>query len=262
MKFPLTIFLACTALCASRAQTIEAHEVGTGSGRVTHWETSWGSYNRDYHQAKKIRITLRDVTRRLQNAEVCIYFVGRKQPRRDLFIYNYAFLKADLHGEMEASDEIAAPPLFLNKQHYAALKEDYSSGSEMEGWIVIGRVGSRVFGEASSNRNLLEASRNGSLDKLIAEARIHEKKPVENATPQKNGAKVATPPPPSTPEASAAPAAQFVTLTAPIEVAIQYGKTLLPRGTRLKLISRDGAKINVTYLDQSVVIPISATDLK
>jgi hypothetical protein len=26
-----------------RAQSIEAHEVGTGTGQVSHWETSWGA---------------------------------------------------------------------------------------------------------------------------------------------------------------------------------------------------------------------------
>ena len=59
---------------------------------------------------------------------------------------------------------------------------------------------------------------------------------------------------------SSAAVAQFVTVTAPTEVVIQYGKTVLPIGTRLQLISHDGAKLSVIYMNETVVIPISATD--
>ena len=133
----------------------------------------------------------------------------------------------------------------------------------MEGWIAIGRDDSRVFGMAASNQSLLRAAQDGSLDQLIAKAGIHGKKPaLPSASPI---AKTASPAnlltssrPPSTPS----PVEQFITVTAPFEVVIQYGKTMIPTGARLKLISREGAKVTAVYMNETVVIPISATDLQ
>jgi endonuclease/exonuclease/phosphatase family metal-dependent hydrolase len=58
------------------------------------------------------------------------------------------------------------------------------------------------------------------------------------------------------------PAPQFVTLTQPVKIKIPYGETVLPRGLKLAILSRDAQSVTVNYLDQSQVIPISATDLR
>jgi hypothetical protein len=46
------------------------------------------------------------------------------------------------------------------------------------------------------------------------------------------------------------------------DVFIRYGKTTLPRGTRLKIVSRNGNAVTVVYLDQTVSVPITSTDLQ
>jgi len=51
------------------------------------------------------------------------------------------------------------------------------------------------------------------------------------------------------------------TLTAATEVSIRYGKTTLPRGTKLKIMGRHGDIISATYLDQTVSVPVSSTDV-
>ena len=107
-----------------RAQSIEAHEVGTGTGQVSRWETSWGSYSRDFHETKKIRIFVRDVSRSLKNVEVHIYFT----------------VQVPLNGQVEVSEEIAAPPLFSNELNLAAANRHYSSGAHMEGWMRLGAM--------------------------------------------------------------------------------------------------------------------------
>jgi hypothetical protein len=79
------------------------------------------------------------------------------------------------------------------------------------------------------------------------------------------GAYAQTPPissNPVAPAATAASAPQFVTLTQPVRIKIPYGETVLPRGLKLKVISRDAQTVTVSYLDQPQVIPISSTDLK
>jgi endonuclease/exonuclease/phosphatase family metal-dependent hydrolase len=61
------------------------------------------------------------------------------------------------------------------------------------------------------------------------------------------------------PAPSAAP--QFLTLTQPVRIKIPYGETILPRGLKLTVLSRNGETVTVKYLDETPTIPVSATDL-
>jgi len=70
----------------------------------------------------------------------------------------------------------------------------------------------------------------------------------------------ASPMPAIQPAPSAAP--QFVTLTQPVRIKIPYGETILPRGLKLPVLSRNGQSVTVKYLDETPTIPISATDLQ
>lgn len=77
-----------------------------------------------------------------------------------------------------------------------------------------------------------------------------------------------TPPPPAVPSATAsavlpiAPVPQFVTLTEPVKIKIPYGETVIPRGSKLPVVKRDGATVTVQYLGQTQIIPIASTDLQ
>jgi hypothetical protein len=179
----VALAIACLLIAArSHAQTLEVHESGTGMGTVDHWRSYSGSYNRDYHQTKKIRIIVRDMSRRSLDAEVRVYFIGHKQPQWELYIYNHAILPVHFGGNMEVSDEIDAPALFLNEKHYWD-GDHYAHGAAMEGWIVEGRVGSRVFGTAASNQNLLAIAKSDALRKMIAAAGIREPQPKSDGSP-------------------------------------------------------------------------------
>lgn len=59
-----------------------------------------------------------------------------------------------------------------------------------------------------------------------------------------------------------AAAAEVATLIEPVKIQIPYGETILPRGLKLPVISRDAKTVTVKYLDGSHAIPTSATDLK
>jgi endonuclease/exonuclease/phosphatase family metal-dependent hydrolase len=77
------------------------------------------------------------------------------------------------------------------------------------------------------------------------------------------GAYAQTTPAPAAAPSSPAPAAtpQFVILTQPVRIKIPYGETVLPRGLKLPILSRNGQTVTVKYLDETPTIPISATDL-
>jgi endonuclease/exonuclease/phosphatase family metal-dependent hydrolase len=63
----------------------------------------------------------------------------------------------------------------------------------------------------------------------------------------------ATTPPPA--------AQQFVTLTQPVRIKIPYGETTLPRGLKLLVVSRNGQTVTVKYLEETLTIPVSSTNL-
>lgn len=58
------------------------------------------------------------------------------------------------------------------------------------------------------------------------------------------------------------PAPQFASLTEPIKIKIPYGETVLPRGTRLPVVTRNGSTVTVQYLGQTQIIPLASTDLR
>lgn len=76
-------------------------------------------------------------------------------------------------------------------------------------------------------------------------------------------------PAPSPQAAPAAPAIQstaapqqFVTILRSVKIKVPYGETVLQRGTRLPIVSRDATTVVVRYLNSNYPIPIASTDLR
>jgi hypothetical protein len=75
---------------------------------------------------------------------------------------------------------------------------------------------------------------------------------VSSPSPKPNSASSAPPAPPE----------RFVTITAPVKIKILYGETMIPAGTRLRVVSHDAQTVTVSYLDGTYAIPISSTDFR
>lgn len=58
------------------------------------------------------------------------------------------------------------------------------------------------------------------------------------------------------------PQPQLVTITRPVKIKILYGETMIPAGTRLRVVSHDAQTVTVSYLDGTYSIPISSTDFR
>lgn len=70
-------------------------------------------------------------------------------------------------------------------------------------------------------------------------------------------------PSPTTREIPGAETAQrYVTILRAVKIKIPYGETVLQRGTRLPVVSRDATTVTVRYLDGVYAIPIASTDLR
>ena len=64
----------------------------------------------------------------------------------------------------------------------------------------------------------------------------------------------------SSPVPSATPEKQFVTVVQPVSIRIPYGQTILPPGTKLRVVSHDTQTVTIEYMGGTYAIPIGSTD--
>jgi hypothetical protein len=95
-----------------------------------------------------------------------------------------------------------------------------------------------------------------SLGGSVAESRSQVQTPAATTPAPAPAVATTTAPAPAQPSTP-----QYVTLTQPVKIKIPYGETVLPRGLKLAVLSRDAQTVTVNYLERPQVIPISATDL-
>jgi hypothetical protein len=271
MKIIACIFLSTISLSSLQASTLslEAHEIGTGDARISLWETDYGSYDRDLSRSKKILVTLHNLSRKPAPFAVTVYFIAKPTiapgaqgyDPRALFIYDRSEHAGEFHNELELAGTFASRVLTANVQHYQALGVEAAAGSDMIGWIVVGWSDGQRFGVAASSQELLQIAKSSALESMVT---AYERKhpsilKAKNAERSRSNPQVptgapvvaASPPPPQ-------PAAEFITLIRAVEVPIAYGKTSLPAGTRLRVVSRTGTSINAVYFGETVAIPRDA----
>ena len=85
--------------------------------------------------------------------------------------------------------------------------------------------------------------------------------PVASLSPSPESMAIPSPTPQPTALAPTATPQQFVTVIQSVKIKISYGETVLPRGTKLPVVSRDAQTVKVQYMGGSYVVPISSTDL-
>lgn len=159
----------------ARSLSLDAHEIGTADGYQSYWETDWGSYDREYARGKRILVTIHDISRKVPKCQIDVYFIARPlfQPYTH-FIYDHRRLFPQLRGRLEVKGPVAARDLHARMLNLALLGRQYGRGADMDGWIVIGRVGDRVFGTHASSRTLLDLARNDSRqDETLADLIQH-----------------------------------------------------------------------------------------
>src|SRR5436190_15328626 len=57
-------------------------------------------------------------------------------------------------------------------------------------------------------------------------------------------------------------AGQTATLLKPVKIKIPYGETVLPAGTKVEVVSRDGNVVRVSYMDSIHSLPIDALKIE
>jgi hypothetical protein len=164
-----------------RSLSIDAHESGTVSTFDILWQTDWGSFDRDNYQAKKLLVSVHDLSRKIPKVDVEIFFIARNLGNGKWLIYKRADIPVEMKGLIEVKGYVQSPLIKLNEQNYAALGQRYASGLQMVGWIVRGKFNGQVFQVRASDQTLLEIAQGNprqpiSLDSLIAESEKETRK--------------------------------------------------------------------------------------
>ena len=271
---------------------VSAKEIGSARNIVTHWQTSWGSFDRDYLATRDIEIEIHNLSQLPARIAIDFYFVGR--PQR-LPTPHKLFPKHSYIVNVAASDQerfsLRSDVLHSREIYYAALGENYTSGYEIEGWILFARLPGQPqpFDKVSSNKAMLEhldwfpealrKFENATNTRPNYAAEI-EPEPALGPEAEPNEIEPSTPvivvqPTPETietaapviPQSSAltqtsAPPAIFITITKPTKIAIGRRDERIPPGTKVQLVARASDTVQVRYKGESTLIKISSTDLK
>lgn len=139
-----------------KSLSLAAHESGTASTFDILWQTDGGSYDRDNHQAKKLLITVHDMSRSVTKVDVEIFFIARDLSTGDWLIYKRIEIPLAMKGLIEITGYVQSPVIRLNEQNYAELGLRRASGLKMIGWIVRGKFNGQVFQTRASDQTLLE----------------------------------------------------------------------------------------------------------
>ena len=271
---------------------VSAKEIGSARNIVTRWQTSWGSFDRAYLATRDIEIEIHNLSQLPARIAIDFYFVGR--PQR-LPTPHKLFSKHSYIVNVAASDQerfsLRSDVLHSREIYYAALGENYTSGYEIEGWILFARLPGQLqpFDKVSSNKAMLEhldwfpeALRNfeNATNAHPNYASEIEPEPAPGPEAEPNEIEPSTPvivvqPTPETietaapviPQSSALtqtspPPAIFITVTKPTKIAIGRRDEIIPAGTKVQLVARASDTVQVRYKGESTFVKISSTDLK
>ncbi len=128
-----------------------------------------------------------------------------------------------------------------------------------------------VTGKAFYDAGHASGGNRRSYDAELAVWEIHPVMEISEAVAMGSIPTVSTPlqtplpapdPMPTTTPVATAPMEEFVTITQPVPIRIHYGRTILPPGLKLPVVSRDAVTVHVHYMGETCVIPIGSTDLR
>ena len=272
---------------------VSAKEIGSARNIVTRWQTSWGSFDRDYLATRDIEIEIHNLSQLPARIAIDFYFVGRPQrlPTPHKLFSKHSFI-VNVAASYQERFSLRSDVLRSREIYYAALGENYTSGYEFEGWILFVRLPGQPqpFDKVSSNKAMLEhldwfpealrqfENATNTHPNYAAEL---EPEPAPSPETRPNDMEPSTPvivvrPTPKTIETAAPvnisaafaptqvspPPAIFITVTKPIKITIGRRDEIIPPGTKVQLVARAADTVQVRCKGESTFVKISSTDLK
>ncbi len=272
---------------------VSAKEIGSARNIVTRWQTSWGSFDRDYLATRDIEIEIHNLSQLPARIAIDFYFVGRPQrlPAPHKLFSKHSFI-VNIAGSDQKRFSLRSDVLHSREIYYTTLGENYTSGYEIEGWILFARLPGQpqLFDKVSSSKGMLEHldwfpealrkfedatnTRPNYASEIESEprpARAAEPAEMEPSTPvivvEPTPGTIEAAPPGNIPKAPAPTQASplpviFLTVTKPTKITIGRKDEIIPPGTKVQLVARAADTVQVRYKGESTFLKISSTDLK
>ena len=148
---------------------IEATNVSNYDELRSHWESGWGSYDREqFHgMALKIRVgTTENVGGRIT---LNWFWLGRRLVDNALVIYGGGTKEVNIPRAYFAEVFAVAPPIKQRDRNYVLAGARYVTGARHEGWVVSVRDSTnRLLAAKASSEPMLQLFRNEQeFDKLL-----------------------------------------------------------------------------------------------
>jgi hypothetical protein len=288
-----TLAAATRQFAPANSIGVSAKEIGSARNIVTRWQTSWGSFDRDYLATRDIEIEIHNLSQLPARIAIDFYFIGRPQrlPTPHKLFSKHSFI-VDVAASYQERFSLRSDVLHSREIYYATLGENYTSGFEIEGWILFARLPGQPqpFDKVSSNKAMLEhldwfpeALRKfenvtntrpnyaSEIEPEPAPAPASGPNEMEPSMPlivvQPTPATMETAAPINIPDASAPTPASppppiFITVSKPTKITIGRREEIIPSGTKVQLVARAADTVQVRYKGESTFVKISSTDLK
>jgi hypothetical protein len=272
---------------------VSAKEIGSARNIVTRWQTSWGSFDRDYLATRDVEIEVHNLSQLPARIAIDFYIVGRPQrlPTPHKLFSKHSFI-FNIAGSDQERFSLRSDVLHSREIYYATLGENYTSGYEIEGWLLFARLPGQPqpFDKVSSNKAMLEhldwfpealqkfeeatntrPNYASEIESELRPARAAEANQMEPSTPlivvEPTPETIEAAPRGNIPEAPAPtraspPPVIFITVTKPTKITIGRRDEIILPGTKVQLVARAADTVQVRYKGESTFVKISSTDLK
>lgn len=134
---------------------LDASNVSNYDELKSHWESGWGSYDREQFHRLGLKIRVGTTDRAGGNVTVDWYWIGRKLVGSDLVVYGRGSKQLVVPAAYFNECFAVSPELNQRDRNYVLINERYVTGARHEGWIVTVRGrDDRIMADKASSEPL------------------------------------------------------------------------------------------------------------
>ncbi len=164
---------AAPALASSIYINLHAGTLSTQSEIQSLWETSWGSYSREYHRSQAVAIEVANRRSMPVQVRLRVVFVARTLAGNRRFFYSINEEALPIGGNRETKIKAICPPMLGKDTKLVLARERTLEGSQLEGWIVqvLTEPERRLVASAASTGPLEEIAKMANVEAFQAALR-------------------------------------------------------------------------------------------
>lgn len=157
---------------------LEAKETGSRKSISHNWETSYGSYDRDFARGKTVTADLTNLSSGapIENLAIEVLWFSQRLSDRNIGLFHRETGKVTFNGRV-AKYTADMPTLESSVLNYAALRERWVSGAKVYGWAILLRSGETAIAMRASSPTLEALIKDGA--KLTAALEEFSKESAE-----------------------------------------------------------------------------------